>query len=149
MHCVEDFVITGLISFAIVFATLRAYFGKFLAFMQAAGFSPLFILSLLTISIIYACIATIRCCAWCQHQVGTDEESVIMEEDLLPYPKSKSPVFRDWRWDGQHMRLYNEESQGAIKLVDEPSGNSLSPQPVSRHSYITLAETLLRGRCHG
>lgn len=49
-----------------------------------------------------------------------------MEEDLLPYPKFKSPVFLDWRWDDQHMRLYYEESQGAIKLVDEPSGNSLS-----------------------
>ena len=122
IHCIEQFLLTGLISLTIVFATIRAYFAKLLTSMEEAGFSPLFIISLLSILSIYGCIATIRCCAWCQ-QVSADEESA----EAAPFvtdSRFKSPIFLDWRWDGQRLRFYGRR-QGAIKLNEEPSGESL------------------------
>lgn len=133
IHCVEQFLLTGLISLAIVFATVRAYFAKILVSMEAAGFSPLFIFSLLGILGIYACIAIIQCCAWCQQQVNVEdsERGITLEEeeeeegDLgIVESKSRTPIFLRWGWDGRFLRFYKQR-EGAIKLVDEPSGKSL------------------------
>ncbi|KAF8804910.1 hypothetical protein BYT27DRAFT_7193761 [Phlegmacium glaucopus] len=118
IHGVEEFFLTGLISLAIVFATIRAYLAKLLASMETAGFSPLFILYLGILSLC-GCIAIIRYCAWFQ-QVDDDEECGITEEDITPNSRLKSPVLPCWRWDGQSLRFY-EGRRGAIKLVDEPS----------------------------
>jgi len=121
IHGVEQFFLTGLISLAIVFATIRAYVAKLLLSMEVAGFSPLFIISLLSVLSIYGCIATIRCCAWCHP--NADEECGITEEDLIPDSRFKSPAFLDWRCDARHMRFY-QGRRGAIRLVEEPSGKS-------------------------
>ena len=113
---VEEFLLAGLISLAIVFATIRAYCAKLLASMEAAGFSPLFIISLLSVLSVYGCVVVVQCCAWCQH-VGHDEQCGTTEE-VVPNSRFKSSFFLDWRWDGRHLRFY-EERQGAIKPSED------------------------------
>jgi hypothetical protein len=132
IHCVEQFLLAGLISLAIVFATIRAYFAKFLVSMEAAGFSPLFIFSLLGILSIYACIGIIQCCDCGQHQVDDSERGIILEEDDededlgMVESRFRTPISLHWRWDGRFLRFYKQR-EGAIKLVDEPSGKSHFP----------------------
>src|ERR1700678_3018171 len=94
---VEEFLLAGLISLAI-------------------GFSPLFIISLLSVLSIYGCVVVVQCCAWCQH-VGHDEECGTTEE-VVPNSRFKSSFFLDWRWDKRYLRFY-EGRGGAIK----PSGD--------------------------
>ena len=90
IHCVEQFLIAGLISLAIVFATMRAYIAKILVSMEAAGFSPFFKFSLLGLLIIYGCIVAVRCYACCQ----PDEEQGMIDEDLaLNSRYTKTPNF--------------------------------------------------------
>lgn len=81
IDCIKQFLLIGLISLAIVFATIRAYFAKILAALRAAGFSPLFIFALLGILTIYGGIATIRCCT-CR-QVRADEEYGIIDLEMV------------------------------------------------------------------
>ena len=81
IHCIKQFLLTGLISLAIVFATIRAYFTKIPAALRAAGLSPLFIFSLLGILSIYGGIATIQCCM-CR-RVRADEEYGIIDLEVV------------------------------------------------------------------
>ena len=78
IDCIKQFFLIGLISLAIVFATIRAYF---LAALRAAGLSPLFIFSLLGILTIYGGIATFRCCG-CR-EVLADEEYGIIDLEVV------------------------------------------------------------------
>ena len=123
IHSVEQFLLTGVISLAIVFATIRAYFAKTLVTMNAAGFSSFFIFSLLGTLSIYVCIAIIRCRSLCQRQVSANEECGITDEDI-PNSRFKTPIFLHWRWDDRWLRFYKRR-EGAIKLVYDPSGKSL------------------------
>lgn len=113
IHCVEQLLLTGLLSLAIVFATIRAHLAKILGFMETAGFSPFFIISLFSILSVYVCIATIRCCALCQQVGSTDEE---YGEDLVPSSRLMFPIFLGWRWDGQRLRLYLNRGGGVLRL---------------------------------
>jgi hypothetical protein len=120
IHCVEQFLLAGLISLAIVLATIRAYFAKILASLRAAGLSPLFIFSLLGILSIYGCIATIQCCA--SQQISADGEEcasgilvIDLEEDLqVSNSRFKAPVCFDWLWDGLRM-MFHGRGRGDIK----------------------------------
>ena len=78
IDCIKQFFLIGLISLAIVFATIRAYF---LAALRAAGLSPLFIFSLLGILTIYGGIAIFRCCG-CR-EVLADEEYGIIDLEVV------------------------------------------------------------------
>lgn len=92
IHCVEQFLLIGLISLAIVFAIIRAYFTMVLASLRKAGFSPLIIFFLLGVC---GCIVTIQCCA--RQQVSADEECgmlvIDLEEGLIPRPRFKTPGY--------------------------------------------------------
>ena len=81
IHCVKQFLITGLVSLAIVIATMRAYFSKFLTSMKEAGLSPLYVFSLLGILIIYGCIAIIRCCS--SQEDSSDEECGVIDLEIV------------------------------------------------------------------
>lgn len=81
IHCVEQFFLIGLISLAIVFATIRAQIAKILAALRAAGLSPLFVFSLLGILSIYGGIVTVRYCA-CR-QVSPDEEYGVIDLEVV------------------------------------------------------------------
>jgi hypothetical protein len=78
IHCIEQFFLIGLISLAIVFATIRAYFAKILSALGAAGLSPLFIFSLLGILSVYIGIATRRYCA-CRRFRADEEYRIDLE----------------------------------------------------------------------
>lgn len=78
IHWVEQFLLIGLISLAIVISIIRAYITKFLAAMRAAGLSPLLIFSLLGILCIYGYIST---CA--RRRVSADEECWIIDLEVV------------------------------------------------------------------
>ena len=102
IHCIEQFLLIGLISLAII----RAYFTMILASLREAGFSPLIIFLPLGILSVYGCIATIQCRA-CQ-QVSADEECGILvidlEEGLIPKPRFRTPGY-GWSVHGRRRVL--------------------------------------------
>lgn len=62
IHCVKQSFLISLTSLAIVFATIRANLSIIQAALREAGFSPLFVFSLLGTLSIYCGIAIIQCC---------------------------------------------------------------------------------------
>ena len=135
IHCVEQFLLTGLISLAIVFATMRAYIAKILVSMEAAGFSTFFICTLLGLLSVYGCIAAVRCYAWCQ----PDEEQGMIDEDLAPNSRyTKTPIF--FTVDGGRCLKFDEKSKCDIKLVDGLSGKLLFPGLSPRPTLLTYPD---------
>ena len=79
IHWVEQFLLIGLISLAIVISIIRAYITKAL---RATGLSPLLVFSLLGILSVYGCIATIQRRAR-RRRVSTDEEYWIIDLEVV------------------------------------------------------------------
>ncbi|KAF8154471.1 hypothetical protein B0H34DRAFT_799254 [Crassisporium funariophilum] len=116
---VEEFFLTGLIALAIVFATIRAYFAKLLAYIDSAGPLGSFLACLLFALAAYFCFAIIRCCLWCK-EVRDEENSSIQELDP-PHPQFRMfPIFLDQGNDGWSRRSYRGR-RGAIVLGDYPT----------------------------
>src|SRR5271168_2874823 len=136
---VEEFLLAGLISLAIVFATIRAYCAKLLASMEAAGFSPLFIISLLSVLSVYGCVVVVQCCAWCQH-VGHDDECGTTEE-VVPNSRFKSSFFF---WIGGGMEgVCGFIKEGGVLLNPQRTGSGdfegTSVNTVAKTNIIAMA----------
>ena len=75
IHWVEQFLLVGLVSLAIVIAIIRAYITMFLAALRESGLYPLFIICLFGI----LSVTIIKYCA-CRN--ASDDEEYGMVEDL-------------------------------------------------------------------
>ncbi|KAJ3514461.1 hypothetical protein NLJ89_g2373 [Agrocybe chaxingu] len=72
---IKDFLVKGLISLAIVFATIRAHFAKVAAGLESAGLSVLFVYCLCLTLGAFICVSISRG-YWCQRSsTSGDEES--------------------------------------------------------------------------
>ncbi|CAA7270342.1 unnamed protein product [Cyclocybe aegerita] len=127
----KDFLVKGLISLAIVFATIRAHFAKVAAGLESAGLSVLFVFSLCLTLGAFICVSIQRG-YWCQ--LGDEENGLGVGGERVAEGRARFrlgvlPVTFHWRKDGRARRLSkSRRKSGAIRLEEAAEGRVLSDQ---------------------
>lgn len=145
---IEEFVVAGLVSLAILLATIRANCTKWTNYFESAGFSGVFIFCLFITLGGYGLFSIRRRCVRSRRFEG-DEESECEERGRTRHPRFRlSPVVLDWR--------YVERSQGRRGVIRLDGGIDLAGWchllPMNNVNIKMLPRTGVVGkkskRCH-
>ncbi|PPQ80131.1 hypothetical protein CVT25_001430 [Psilocybe cyanescens] len=71
---IEEFFLTGLVSLAIIVATVRAHFARFSVDFEWAGFLGVFLICLILTLGLYLYLAISQCCSWQARRRGSADE---------------------------------------------------------------------------
>lgn len=116
---IEEFVVAGLVSLAILLATIRANCTKWTNYFESAGFSGVFIFCLFLTLGGYGIFAVRRHCVESRRNEGDEESEVGEERGRTRHPRFRIfPVILDWR--------YIERSRGRRGVIRLDGGIDLA-----------------------
>ncbi|KAF8885397.1 hypothetical protein CPB84DRAFT_1788413 [Gymnopilus junonius] len=131
---IEESIVTGIISLAIMLATVRANVAKFLADLQWPGFLLAFVICLLVTLSFYLFLSLHR--RWSRGKRGrSDEEAVTTFENFYPGPGGRI-YFLPVIFEGPPQDYYGFQVGGAIRLDDS---EYLAEPPIREHFARHLA----------